>query len=274
MVKVKSRPQTERVTKVIVVRKSVIRKGVGVQVPSVVHGELLYFYTIYSNSGRYKMPRKKKQYNFIYRTTCKINNKYYIGMHSTDNLDDGYIGSGKKLWRYIRKYGRDSFDFEILEFLPDRKSLAIREREIVNEHRIQDKLCLNMVTGGSGGFISEKHKQKFLQASREKHIQLWNDPTHRKIMTERLRQYTIENHKKGLYNTPPPNWLGKKHREETKIKISTTMSGTRLGDCNSQYGTKWITDGNTSRKIQSNMELPIGWRYGRVNGNKKTNMRQ
>jgi hypothetical protein len=36
MVKVKSRPQTERVTKVIVVRKSVIRKGVGVQIPSVV----------------------------------------------------------------------------------------------------------------------------------------------------------------------------------------------------------------------------------------------
>ena len=34
MVKVKSRPQTERVTKVIVVRKSVVRKGVPVQVRS------------------------------------------------------------------------------------------------------------------------------------------------------------------------------------------------------------------------------------------------
>ena len=34
MVKVKSRPQTKRVTKVIVVRKSVVRKGVPVQVRS------------------------------------------------------------------------------------------------------------------------------------------------------------------------------------------------------------------------------------------------
>jgi group I intron endonuclease len=215
------------------------------------------------------MPRKKKQYNFIYRTTCKINNKYYIGMHSTDNLDDGYIGSGKKLWRYIRKYGRDSFDFEILEFLPDRKSLVAREHEIVNEQTINDKMCLNIAIGGSGGFRSENHRKKFLRAAKSAREKMLKDPNHRKFITEKLLQYTIENHKKGLY-PPPPNWLGKKHKEESKVKISNAMVGKGLGDKNSQYGTKWITDGNTNKKIPSNMELPIGWKYGRINGNIKT----
>jgi hypothetical protein len=37
----------------------------------------------------------KKKYHFIYKTTCLITNKYYIGMHSTDDLEDGYVGSRK-----------------------------------------------------------------------------------------------------------------------------------------------------------------------------------
>ena len=32
----------------------------------------------------------KKKYYFIYKTTNKINGKYYIGQHITTNLDDNY----------------------------------------------------------------------------------------------------------------------------------------------------------------------------------------
>lgn len=88
------------------------------------------------------------EYHFIYKTICKITNNYYIGMHSTNNLNDGYLGSGKKLWASIYKYGKNNHELKILEFCTDRNALAKREKEIVNENLISDKNCMNMTIGG------------------------------------------------------------------------------------------------------------------------------
>ena len=63
------------------------------------------------------MARKEKKYHFIYKTTNLLSGKYYIGMHSTDNLDDGYLGSGRRLRYSINKYGKESHKREIIEFV-------------------------------------------------------------------------------------------------------------------------------------------------------------
>lgn len=89
-----------------------------------------------------------RKYHFIYKTTNLINNKYYIGMHSTDNLNDGYLGSGSRLWRSIKHYGKENFKVEILEHLSDRKTLKQREAELVHEELLKDSLCMNLALGG------------------------------------------------------------------------------------------------------------------------------
>ena len=51
----------------------------------------------------------------------------------------------------------------------------------------------------------------------------------------------------------------KKHRQETKDKISISVKGKN----NINYGKKWYTDGVSSKLIKSN-EVPLGWYKGRT----------
>ncbi len=56
-----------------------------------------------------------KKYHFTYKTTNIKTNQYYYGAHSTDNLYDNYIGSGKLLLEDIKKYGKENFKVDLIE---------------------------------------------------------------------------------------------------------------------------------------------------------------
>ena len=91
-------------------------------------------------------------------------------MHSTDDLEDGYIGSGQVLWKSIKKYGKEQHRCEILEQHPDREHLALREEELVNPSTLKDPLCMNLRTGGTGNYPgtpkSEETLKKISEASK------------------------------------------------------------------------------------------------------------
>ena len=206
--------------------------------------------------------KKAKKYHFTYKTTCLLNNKYYIGMHSTNELDDRYIGSGKRLWYSVRKYGKENFKFEILEFLPDRESLAKREKELVNEDTLRDSNCLNLKLGGFGGFSSEAHRKK-AQAAGGKKVRQILSAKH----SERLKS-DFDYREKWLKSLKGnQSWLGKKHTDETRSKIKLSMKGKGVGNTNSQFNTCWITDGLKNKKIKKeelNNFLLLGWKLGRI----------
>jgi hypothetical protein len=56
-----------------------------------------------------------KYYHYVYRITNLVNNKEYIGVHSTNNLNDGYMSSSGPLNDDIKKFGLGMFKKEILE---------------------------------------------------------------------------------------------------------------------------------------------------------------
>ena len=57
-----------------------------------------------------------KKYHYFYKITNTINNHFYYGVHNTDDLNDGYMGSGVRLHKAYKKYGVENFKKEILKF--------------------------------------------------------------------------------------------------------------------------------------------------------------
>lgn len=212
---------------------------------------------------------QRRKYHFIYKTTCLTTNRYYIGMHSTDNLDDGYLGSGKILWFSINKHGRESHICEKIEFLNDRESLRNREKEIVNESILKDPLCMNLNTGGDGSWSvannnSDIQRQKAIKANK-KMKWLWeNDECWKNKLSIKRSNYMINSYKNGTRIPNPPDWTGKKHSEETKEKMRS-YKGKQQGNKNSQFGTSWITNGKENKKNKKNSGIPNGWYLGRIN---------
>ena len=201
------------------------------------------------------MARKAKKYHYIYKTTNLINGKFYVGMHSTSNMNDGYLGSGRRLRYSIRKYGVENFQIEYLEFFDSREDLAAREAELVNEDLLHDPMCINLKSGGVGGWSVEQQRKNSIKGNLKKQWLIEND----KEWYERW-QSNMSKSLKGKQNW----WLGKTHSDETKQKISETNSIQQSGSNNSQYGTCWITNDTDNKKIQKGDDIPTGWKLGRV----------
>jgi hypothetical protein len=217
------------------------------------------------------MPRKEKKYHYIYKTTCKINNKFYVGRHSTDDLNDGYIGSGKYLKRVIRKYGKENFDVEILEFVETRKDLVNREIEMVNEDLVKDPMCMNLMQGGEGGW--HPNVGFCLPGVARKGRLTTNKILHERLQTDLIYRervlLAISNGLKKTIEENGHNWIGKKHTEASKEKMSITASQ-RIGQKNSQFGTCWITQDSINKKIKKedlSLYLQQGWVKGRITKN-------
>ena len=82
-------------------------------------------------------------FHLFYKITNLLNGKYYYGIHSTNNLDDNYMGSSKDLQNDIKTFGIENFLKEEIEFLESRDLLFEKEKNIINEKIINDPLSYN-----------------------------------------------------------------------------------------------------------------------------------
>jgi uncharacterized protein (DUF736 family) len=105
---------------------------------------------------------KSSKYHYFYKITNLLNEHFYYGIHSTDNLDDGYMGSGKRLHYAYKKYGMQNFKKEILKFFDTCSDAYEYEAEMVTEELVKNPDCYNVQLGGKGwntkGLVSVKDK--------------------------------------------------------------------------------------------------------------------
>lgn len=188
-------------------------------------------------------------YYTIYKITNKISGKFYIGMHKTSNLNDGYMGSGKYLKNAIKKYGIENFDKDYIAIFDDEERMINKEVEIVDEEFIKRKDTYNIGYGGIGSW-KYCNKNKFNLYGKNGKAgygfeNLLNGNRVKELLIKRKRYDNWKNKisisNKKLYDDGFINpFKGKNHTKETKRKIGAKNSIKQKGNKNSQYGTCWI----------------------------------
>ena len=138
-------------------------------------------------------------YGYVYKTTCDMNNKVYVGHRKwsaqyTDDeylvvpeeernyfeselhirafpIDKEYLGSGKLLLEAIKMYGKSHFTVQVLEVCESRNELVTAESTWIKLFRSQGHDMYNLTDNGNTGFdIDESddvHKTAYIQHLKE-----------------------------------------------------------------------------------------------------------
>ena len=203
-------------------------------------------------------------FHFLYKTTNTLNGKIYIGAHSTQDLNDGYLGSGKQILYAIKKNGRHVFMREILETFETREQAFLRESEIVTEEFIKSDMNYNMCPGGLGSSIktedfknkvSEKLKGRtFSQETKDK---ISKNNGMKKSWTKKpsTKPPVLFGKDNGMY--------GKKHTTETLLLMSDARKKVQIEyteELRKSYGwsqgLKWYNNGITSKRFIEGTQPP------------------
>ena len=185
----------------------------------------------------------------IYKITNLLNGKMYIGQHKTDNLDDGYMGSGTVLKRAIKKYGVENFRKEWIMFCEDAEDLNYWEAVFVDETWVMRSDTYNLKTGGEQccGFseetlkvMSEKSKGRKHTSESKKKISVANTGKHPSLEARRK----MSKAKKGMYDGEKHPRYGTHCTEETKQKLSKSLTGRKMPDGVGERHSKWLKEHN------------------------------
>lgn len=181
-------------------------------------------------------------YRFVYKTTNLLNGMYYIGVHKTDNLEDGYLGSGRKLLPAIREFGKESFSREILQFAETDEEALMLEKSYVNKDVVADPLSYNMTTGGAGRLcfgtpcnFSEEGLAS-LRASGSRYVGE-NNPFYGKEHSDKTKKILSQMASEKVGEKNP--FFGKSHTEEYKKKASDLRKGLNKSNCERILRMSW-----------------------------------
>lgn len=223
-------------------------------------------------------------YYIVYKTTNLVNDKIYVGVHSTDNPDvfDGYLGSGKVLLLAKKKYGKEKFKRETLFTYETYEEAFLKEHRIVDKEFIERKDTYNIKIGGDGFAGGKDHpmfgkhhteetKKKMSGKNHHNYGKPHSEETKKKIGLGNKGKCFSKKHKKKLSDSHKGKYLteetrkklsiahkGRHHTNEVKEKISMALRNDKhynFGKCGNEtprFG--MVHSEETKRKIgESNM---------------------
>ena len=202
----------------------------------------------------------EKDFNYVYVTTCLINNKQYVGSHCTNNIDDDYIGSGRLFLKAVRKYGKKNFKRKIIEECENVIQAREKEGPLIKKINTLDPFGYNLSPKGGIGFKgafhseSTKEKQRVWQKGKtyeelygvEKAAEMKRKQREKKlgkstsrkgknmktVFTEKygekegLQKYNEFINKQSVSHKDLIPWIkGKSHTLESRQKMSKKLSG-------------------------------------------------
>lgn len=180
----------------------------------------------------------------LYKTTNKINGKFYIGVHNSKR--PWYKGSGSYLKKAIEKYGLDNFERQTLFEFETANDAYAKEKEIVNYDLVSDPQCYNLRLGGRGGksgvtTVKDALTNEYIGAVQTTHPNVingkWVHILKGRDTFAKARVKSIQarkgkpGHRRGVVLTEDTKQkirnalLGTKQSEETKEKRSAAMRG-------------------------------------------------
>jgi hypothetical protein len=160
--------------------------------------------------------------HYIIYKTFTSSGKYYIGRHSTNNLYDGYLGSGKWV-RSIKD--KSSLTREILAIAESESKLKILEERLINEsiHDPNNMNFNNKSTGWPTGDLNwaRSPEAKVVKSNRKKGITFEEEYGAEKAKL--IRQKISESRTGKKTNKPAWN-RGVTPSDQTRERISKSVS--------------------------------------------------
>lgn len=143
-------------------------------------------------------------------------------------MDDGYMGSGKRLHQAYKKYGLECFIKEVMQFYTSEEELNRGEMFYIEKFNSTDpNIGYNLTFGGDGGMPTDEIRSKLSELKKGKHH---SEETKRK-MSEAAKGEKNPMYGKCCTGEKNPMY-GRKHSEQSKRK----MSEANRGKNNPMYG--------------------------------------
>lgn len=166
-------------------------------------------------------------FHFVYLTANQVNGKIYIGVHSTDNVDDGYLGTGRIFKLAKKKYGKENFHRTILAFHETRDQANQHEMDMVDLDFISREDVYNCQTGGKNGFHSKETRAKISARNslpKTRIAPAWNKGM-RGVYSAAKRGLMPDEVKQKISETKRLNPVSRSHSAATRLKISESSIG-------------------------------------------------